>query len=392
MEGLTCYSAPEKVFNTRNELLAHYKTDWHAYNLKRKVKQLPPVTENIFNRVKEQIDQQRRILEKSDLTKKTDHLKNTTKKVKKSKKSGSLLIQKARLNAIKLAKGENGSISSDVESFFTTDQSSGVDTDLETDEEDKMVLDLDEAEKSVNYCQSLFELDENPLVFDTIAENLDFMLKTYGFFVPDKEYLKDCEGLIRYCSQKIRVGKLCLFCDKRFSTNNAVIQHMISKNHCKLNWEPIENNDLGESEELFDEFGEFYDYSKEELVKKSNVVVEMLETGEILLKNDGKNKIIGKKMYKKYYKQYQRTIEKSDALVANESEAELRLMKLFDTKKEMSLSKNIFKMMTKFEKKIQRKSENQRQYVQSRLRLRDGLQNNLITRHKTHGKVQIAGE
>lgn len=33
----TCATAPEVVFETLDELKAHYHTDWHRYNLKRKV-------------------------------------------------------------------------------------------------------------------------------------------------------------------------------------------------------------------------------------------------------------------------------------------------------------------------------------------------------------------
>jgi hypothetical protein len=37
MSGLTCNTAPGQSFTTMEELKAHYKTDWHRYNLKRKV-------------------------------------------------------------------------------------------------------------------------------------------------------------------------------------------------------------------------------------------------------------------------------------------------------------------------------------------------------------------
>lgn len=37
MAGLTCQTAPNTVFADMDELKAHYKSDWHRYNLKRKV-------------------------------------------------------------------------------------------------------------------------------------------------------------------------------------------------------------------------------------------------------------------------------------------------------------------------------------------------------------------
>ena len=51
MSGFTCISC--RVAFAEAELQrAHYKTDWHRYNLKRKVAELPPVTaENFTERV-----------------------------------------------------------------------------------------------------------------------------------------------------------------------------------------------------------------------------------------------------------------------------------------------------------------------------------------------------
>ncbi|KAJ1625372.1 hypothetical protein T492DRAFT_1040274 [Pavlovales sp. CCMP2436] len=46
--GLTAYTAPGQVFATDEELKAHYKTDWHRHNLKRKVANLKPLTSEAF--------------------------------------------------------------------------------------------------------------------------------------------------------------------------------------------------------------------------------------------------------------------------------------------------------------------------------------------------------
>lgn len=36
--ALTCATAPQTHFGSVEELKAHYRTDWHRYNLKRKVR------------------------------------------------------------------------------------------------------------------------------------------------------------------------------------------------------------------------------------------------------------------------------------------------------------------------------------------------------------------
>jgi pre-60S factor REI1 len=51
MSGLTCATAPGVEFSSYDDLKQHYKTDWHRYNLKRKVAGLPMVSLDLFERV-----------------------------------------------------------------------------------------------------------------------------------------------------------------------------------------------------------------------------------------------------------------------------------------------------------------------------------------------------
>ena len=48
MASFTCLAC-RVVFKDAENQRAHYKTDWHRYNLKRKVAELPPVTLDVFN-------------------------------------------------------------------------------------------------------------------------------------------------------------------------------------------------------------------------------------------------------------------------------------------------------------------------------------------------------
>jgi hypothetical protein len=44
----TCLAC-QVVFPTAESQRVHYVTDWHRYNLKRKVAELPPVTSEVYN-------------------------------------------------------------------------------------------------------------------------------------------------------------------------------------------------------------------------------------------------------------------------------------------------------------------------------------------------------
>ena len=53
-EALTCHTAPGVEFTTMEDLKEHYRSDWHRYNLKRKVAGLPVVGKDLFERVMQQ--------------------------------------------------------------------------------------------------------------------------------------------------------------------------------------------------------------------------------------------------------------------------------------------------------------------------------------------------
>ena len=49
---LQCQTAPGLTFASLDDPKAHYHTDWHRYNLKRKVAGLPMLTQAMFERVR----------------------------------------------------------------------------------------------------------------------------------------------------------------------------------------------------------------------------------------------------------------------------------------------------------------------------------------------------
>jgi pre-60S factor REI1 len=67
------------------------------------------------------------------------------------------------------------------------------------------------------------------------------------------EHLTDVEGLLGYCQEKIKLGHLCLYCEKTSKTWQGCQKHMISKQHGKLRYEAGHWDDLDV----------FYDFGKE---------------------------------------------------------------------------------------------------------------------------------
>ena len=81
--------------------------------------------------------------------------------------------------------------------------------------------------------------------------NLHHMSKHHGFFIPEREYLVDLEGLINYLSETIMVLHQCLFCRKILHTTSGVQTHMRDRGHCMIAYST-------EEEQL--DVGEFYDF------------------------------------------------------------------------------------------------------------------------------------
>jgi pre-60S factor REI1 len=78
------------------------------------------------------------------------------------------------------------------------------------------------------------------------------MTKIHGLFIPEQNYLTDLEGLLGYLQAKINENHECLYCHKLKTTASGVQTHMRDKGHCKIAFE---------TEEEMIEVGQFYDFS-----------------------------------------------------------------------------------------------------------------------------------
>ena len=81
--------------------------------------------------------------------------------------------------------------------------------------------------------------------------NVSHMGKFHGLFIPERQYLVDLPGLIRFLHQKIFDAHQCLHCGKTTPTTNGAQTHMRDKGHCMIAFE---------SEVQMIEVGEFYDF------------------------------------------------------------------------------------------------------------------------------------
>ena len=239
----------------------HYKTDWHRYNLKRKVAEMPPVTAEVFQQKvlaqKAEVEAQQQSKTKSlhcQLCNKTfssenahsNHLSSKKHKdleANKAKKQGSLITESQLSNNFK-RKDSKETDQQNTESENAESLSHNGDDDDDDDDDD----DIEEDTLEVTDC--LF----CPHHSVSLEENLKHMTRSHSFFIPDLEYVVDLKGLVTYLCEKVGMGNMCLYCNdkgKSFFSLEAVQSHMVDKGHTKMNYEG----------DAVLEYADFYDFS-----------------------------------------------------------------------------------------------------------------------------------
>ena len=84
-----------------------------------------------------------------------------------------------------------------------------------------------------------------------LSLNLTHMTKNHGLFIPERDYLTDLEGLIKFLHQKVMDLHECLYCHQVKHTVIGAQAHMRDVGHCTVAYD--------EEEDML-EIGQFYDF------------------------------------------------------------------------------------------------------------------------------------
>ncbi|CAH1962398.1 unnamed protein product [Acanthoscelides obtectus] len=287
----TCVSC-RVAFEDSNLQRAHYKSDWHRYNLKRKVAEFPPVTEEDFQR-----------RSSSQRTTTIAKRPTETKHVYCDACHKSFGSQNAYDNHLNSKKHkDNLDKTSTQKSLYKDLKANPHSNSICESDSDIEELDSDEWED-----ESENPIDNNDCIFcghhsKNFIKNLEHMTVVHSFFIPDIEYCTDVMGLLRYLGEKVSDGFMCLWCNEKgrtFHSAEAARQHMVDKGHCKM---------IHEGEALA-EYADFYDYSSsypdatnDEVDVDGEVDVPELDGGDyqLVLPSGAK---IGHRSLFRYYRQ-----------------------------------------------------------------------------------------
>ncbi|KAG7918770.1 hypothetical protein KL905_003781 [Ogataea polymorpha] len=262
----TCNSC-SLAFSRPEDQRSHMKTDWHRYNLKRRVSQLPPISEELFNEKvgniantsegheirdsagangKQMTKKQQRRLEKEALLEKKKQLLEIARRRMILSNDGMPIYDKMRTES-----DEAKSVINDQkETPVQYDNASHVETrDCDDDDwETEQLMDQkikNKVEIPLDTCMFCSHVSSD------LDENIDHMFKNHGLFIPEPKYLVDKAGLIHYLSEKVGLGNMCLSCNFQGRNIESVRQHMRAKGHCKIPYETL-------NEKL--EISEFYNF------------------------------------------------------------------------------------------------------------------------------------
>ncbi|EAZ63434.1 zinc finger protein [Scheffersomyces stipitis CBS 6054] len=260
-------------FPTAEDQRVHMKSEWHRYNLKRRVAQLPSIDEDTFNSKVASLT----LTEEEEPKKKE---KQVTKKEQRRRDKEAIQAKKREIletakRAMLAKMKENGEMPSEqTENVEQAEDSKQVEevspenvedkdeivekteheneTPLTIEEEEKKLYEEKMANKiEITPTTCLFSHPKYNKVFDTVDENIEHMWKNFGLYIPEQNYLVDKEGLIGYLGEKISFG-FCIACSYQGRNAEAAREHMKQKRHMRIPYET-------EDEKL--EISQFYDFS-----------------------------------------------------------------------------------------------------------------------------------
>ncbi|RWS07577.1 zinc finger protein 622-like protein [Dinothrombium tinctorium] len=279
----------------------HYQSQWHRYNLKRSVAQLPPITLEAF----QQLEAIQKQAQQTQESKSTFYCDSCCKQFGNEKAyENHTQSKKHKEFQLKKASNQSSPPKPKVENVkITNNESKKVVEEVEADDSDSNWEDVDDEEEELEgdpippiQCLFCSHPSEN------MHDNIQHMSSFHSFFIPDVDYLQDLEGLLTYLGEKVGVGLKCLWCGdsgKGFSAVKAVQQHMYDKGHCKMRYE---NGDS------LMEYADFYDYSASYPDADTNDKDEEVHIDKIEANDDWQlvlpsGATIGHRSLLRYYKQ-----------------------------------------------------------------------------------------
>lgn len=274
--GFTCNSCSVR-FVSADLQRQHMKTEWHRYNLKRRVSGLQLISSDVFaEKVLASQSRSGEDEEEDEYGFHVNHRRRSGKGQRQITKKDLKQMARAErgreldIPEVPLSRGVSpaGSLAStfslgdsehflsegdfDTGSEFNYSEPEGYYSGRDSDTEELYVSGSeseteDQLEEIPNhYC---FYCGKNNVLVET---NLRHMLNTHGLYIPERTYLKDLDGLLTFLNEVIYIDHECLTCGFEGKSLESIRQHAVSKGHCRMPYETKGERAV---------FDDFYDFS-----------------------------------------------------------------------------------------------------------------------------------
>ncbi|KAK6911342.1 ZN622/Rei1/Reh1, zinc finger C2H2-type [Dillenia turbinata] len=337
MSGLTC-NACNREFKDDSEQKLHYKSEWHRYNLKRKVAGVPGVTEALFMAKQAALAEEKKksneepILYGCSLCGKgyrsskahAQHLNSRSHILGASHGSGDHVESNVIIKPLPQRVASEAGIQREA------DHEAGEESGEEWEEVDPEELLVGKAAETLTHLDvnneasdanmedgekdnESYELDPCCCFMcdeehDTIESCMVHMHKQHGFFIPDVEYLRIQRAFSLFLGLR---DFMCLYCNDRchpFISLEAVRKHMEAKSHCKVHYGDGDDEEEADLEDFYDYSSSYVDTDGNQLVLANDMsnTVELGSGGSELIitrtTTDGlSTKTIGSREFLRYY-------------------------------------------------------------------------------------------
>lgn len=285
----------------------HMKSDWHRYNLKRKLEGLLPISSEEFQIKIERFNKIKESGILDDYKYSTDEKKDNevyrTKEVSKAEEISDVADyeesseededdhdnmsveyevepeEKLAFNVNKLNAGIDISDTDGTEIYKTTDFNMTTASEY-TSRDPTTDGDSDISSESDNEKEEPDELTVNDCVFcyhtsKDSERNIKHMFTKHGFYIPERSFLSDLEGLLSFIDYIINCEEHCLVCEYQ---GTGIKHHLEKKGHSRMLYETPKQKAL---------FKDYYDFSTAaELNHRSNQTPNQIKSIRFEIKED----------------------------------------------------------------------------------------------------------
>ncbi|OBA19916.1 hypothetical protein METBIDRAFT_32940 [Metschnikowia bicuspidata var. bicuspidata NRRL YB-4993] len=281
--GFTCNTCGIRFLSAEIQR-QHMKTEWHRYNLKRKVAGLPGILSEVFAEkvLASQKSADEEPADEDELGFHINHRRRSGKGERQLTKKDLKQLARGQVRGritvedipsiLQRSQSPAASVASEFsefslgESVNLSEVESTVDTNSEInysdDSEWSLIHESDEDSSGTDIEEDHFDEEATHVLPNhycfycgknnhEIEQNIKHMTNRHALYIPERSFLVDLAGLLTFINEVVTVDHDCLVCGFDGKSLESIRLHLTSKGHCRIPYE---------TEEAREVVAEFYNF------------------------------------------------------------------------------------------------------------------------------------